>query len=70
MKSSDESSGYVDERVGPFEQPCKPEELTSSHQQMLEAISQIIDRKLANLATKDDITALKDTIDQQRFSFV
>ena len=66
MKSSDESSGYVDERVGPFEQPCKPEELTSSHQQMLEAISQILDRKLANLATKDDITALKDTIDQQR----
>ena len=47
MKSSDESSGYVDERVGPFEQPCKPEELTSSHQQMLEAISQILDRKFA-----------------------
>ena len=66
MKSYDESRGYAGERVGSVEQPCKQEKLTSSNQQILEAISQILDNKMANLATKDDIAVLTDTIDQQR----
>ena len=33
---------------------------------MLKAISKILNRKLANLATKDDVSALKNIINQQR----
>ena len=56
MKYNDECRGYVEGRLGPSEQPRKLEEFSSFHQQMLEAISQILDSKLANLATKDAVT--------------
>eukprot|EP00795_Rhopilema_esculentum_P010165 gene10165-18833_t len=52
------------ERLGPVEELKDPVE--KSNKQMLQAISEILDSKLASLATKDDVRDLKDIINQQR----
>eukprot|EP00795_Rhopilema_esculentum_P003862 gene3862-15159_t len=62
--SNEKHAGRTEKRLGPVEELKDPVE--KSNKQMLKAISEILDSKLASLATKDDVTDLKDIINQQR----
>ena len=57
VQSNEKEPGHADEAK-------EPEEY--SHNKMITAISEILDSKLASLASKDDINDLKNVIDQQR----
>ena len=63
-QSKEKEPGPAEERAGPSDETKEPEEY--SHNRMITAISEILDSKLASLATKDDINDLKNVIDQQR----
>ena len=63
VHSNMEGEGHAKEHLGPFQESKESEEF--SHQQLLHEISDILDRKLASLATKEDINDLKNIIDQQ-----
>ena len=56
--------GHAKERAYPSDETKEPEGY--SHNEMITAISEILDSKLASLATKDDINNSKNVIDQQR----
>ena len=63
-QSKEKEPGHAEERAGPSDETKEPVEY--SHNKMITAISEILDSKLASLATKDDINDLKNVIDQQR----
>ena len=63
-QSKEKEPGHAEERAGPSDETKEPEEY--SYNKMITAISEILDSKLASLATKDDINDLKHFIDQQR----
>ena len=62
--SNEKHAGRAEERLGLVEESKDPVE--QSNQQMLKAISEVLDSKLASLATKDDVRDLKYIINQQR----